>query len=65
MAHDFSRASPFASAERCARCPAHRELNDSPKDQPYFASGFGLTWNFAIFGLVPLPPSWCQGVYIE
>ena len=24
---------------------------------PYFASGFGLTWNFTSFGFVPLPPS--------
>jgi hypothetical protein len=31
----------------------------------YFASGSGRTWNFTIFGLEPLPPSWCQGVYIE
>jgi hypothetical protein len=31
----------------------------------YFATGFGRTWNFTTFGLVPLPPSWCQGVYIE
>jgi hypothetical protein len=31
----------------------------------YFARGFGRTWNFTTFGLVPLPPSWCQGVYIE
>lgn len=31
---------------------------------PYFARGFGRTWNFTTFGLVPLPPSWCHGVYI-
>ena len=31
----------------------------------YFASGVGRTWNFTTFGLVPLPPSWCHGVYIE
>jgi hypothetical protein len=31
----------------------------------YFASGSGRTWNFTTFGLVPLPPSWCQGVYVE
>src|SRR5262245_14406280 len=31
----------------------------------YLASGFGRTWNFTTFGLAPLPPSWCQGVYIE
>jgi len=32
---------------------------------PYFARGFGRIWNFTTFGRVPLPPSWCQGVYIE
>jgi len=31
----------------------------------YFAKGSGRTWNFTIFGRAPLPPSWCQGVYIE
>src|SRR5438128_9220122 len=31
----------------------------------YFARGFGRTWNFTTFGRCPLPPSWCQGVYIE
>ena len=31
----------------------------------YFASGSGRTWNPTIFGRCPLPPSWCQGVYIE
>jgi hypothetical protein len=31
----------------------------------YFASGVGRTWNFTTFGRAPLPPSWCQGVYIE
>src|SRR3989475_10748031 len=36
----------------------------SPKF-PYFARGFGRAWNFTIFCRAPLPPSWCQGVYIE
>ena len=31
----------------------------------YFARAVGRTWNFTTFGRVPLPPSWCQGVYIE
>ena len=42
---------------------AHRILEGSYP--PYFARGFGRIWNFTTFGLVPLPPSWCQGVYIE
>ena len=31
----------------------------------YFARGFGRAWNFTILGRAPLPPSWCQGEYIE
>src|ERR1051326_1966549 len=31
----------------------------------YFARGFGRVWNFTIFWSEPLPPSWCQGVYME
>jgi hypothetical protein len=40
---------------------------DMPRvvDRSYFAMGFGRIWNFTTFGLEPLPPSWCQGVYIE
>ena len=59
------RASIFASAERDARLSGAPEAERFATDPPYFASGFGRTWNFAIFGRVPLPPSWCHGVYIE
>ena len=41
------------------------EAVNSALGTSYFARGSGRTWNFTIFGRVPLPPSWCQGVYIE
>ena len=31
----------------------------------YLSTGLVRTWNFTTFGIVPLPPSWCHGVYIE
>src|SRR5262249_6537693 len=45
---------------RCSIRPISKFLS-----LPYFARGFGRAWNFTIFCSDPLPPSWCQGVYIE
>jgi hypothetical protein len=49
--------------------PSSFRRSDSASPTPYppsyFARGSGRTWNFTIFGRVPLPPSWCHGVYIE
>jgi len=39
-----------------------QSLNDSPLVlDRYLASGLGRIWNFTTFGIVPFPPSTCQG----
>src|SRR5215831_20704889 len=73
--HGFFRAEEDRGPWRRARlAPSiysdcdHRPIRKCSLDcrRPnYLASGVGRTWNFTTLGLIPLPPSWCQGVYIE
>ena len=60
----YYRSAPVLFSSRCSADLQVRP-SGSPEGLHYFARGVGRTWNFTTFGRVPLPPSWCHGVYIE